>query len=129
MQISIGLDFMKKTDKGQRAISEEHPDWKAFDNQAHNGVIFTNFAYTETDEDMAKMAEQIPLGYEMFLMTDHVSDSKEASFRCVAFLNQDTKEIVFATAGTRPSLDQKGFDDLYDDGLQTSKNESCSDFK
>ena len=43
---------------------------------------------------MAKMAEQIPPGYEMFLMTDHVSDSKEASFRCVAFLNQDTKELT-----------------------------------
>lgn len=113
---------MKKTDQGQRVISEEHPDWKAFDNKAHNGVIFTNFAYKKTDEDMAKMAEQIPPGYEMFLMTDHVSDSKEASFRCVAFLNQDTKEIVFATAGTRPGLDQKGFDDLYDDALLIAQN-------
>lgn len=108
---------MKKVDQAQKILSENHQDWKAFHNQAHNGVIFTNFAYKKTDKDMAKMAEQIPPGYEMFLMTDHVSDSKEASFRCVAFVNQDTKEIVFATAGTRPGLNQKGFDDLYDDLL------------
>ena len=113
---------MKKADQGQKVISEDHPAWKAFDNQAHNGVIFTNFAYKNTDEDMAKMAEQIPPGYEMFLMTDHVTDSKEASFRCVAFVNQETKEIVFATAGTRPGLNQKGFDDLYDDALLVAQS-------
>jgi hypothetical protein len=29
---------MKKTDQGQRVISEEHPDWKAFDNKAKGNL-------------------------------------------------------------------------------------------
>lgn len=103
-------------------ISKEHhkisnQDWDSYTNQATQGVIFTNFAYQNTDEDMQKMAEQIPPGYQMFLMTDHVEDSKEASFRCVAFINEETKEIVFATAGTRPGLNKTAVHDLYDDAM------------
>ena len=98
-------------------IRKSHPDWKSFKGKAAQGVVFTNFAYKQTDEEMQAMAESMPEGYELFLMTDHVEDNKEASFRCVAFVNQKTKEIVFATAGTRPGLDQKGVDDLYDDVL------------
>ncbi len=98
-------------------VKKSHPDWKSFKGKAAQGVVFTNFAYKQTDEEMQAMAESMPEGYELFLMTDHVEDSKEASFRCAAFVNQETREIVFATAGTRPGLDQKGVDDLYDDVL------------
>ena len=113
---------MKNTNTTHKVISEDHQDWRAFNNQAHNGVLFTNFAYKGTDEKMQEAAKMIPPGYEMFLMSDHVVDSNEASFRCVAFLNKETKEIVFATAGTRPHLNQKGLDDLYDDALLVAQS-------
>ncbi len=113
---------MKNIDKAHKVISEDHQDWRAFSNQAHNGVLFTNFAYKGTDEKMQEAAKQIPPGYEMFLMSDHVTDSNEASFRCVAFLNKETKEIVFATAGTRPHFNKKGRDDLYDDALLVAQS-------
>jgi hypothetical protein len=98
-------------------INESHPDWKAFNGKAAEGVVFTNFAYEQRDEEMQAMADSMPKGYELFLMTDHVQDSKEASFRCAAFVNHLTKEIVFATAGSRFGLHQEGVHDLMDDAL------------
>ena len=48
---------MKNIDKPHKVIPEDHPDWKAFSNQAHNGVLFTNFAYKGTDEKMQEAAK------------------------------------------------------------------------
>jgi hypothetical protein len=104
-------------------IKESHPDWKSFNKKAREAVFFSNYAYSEKDKEMQELADKMPKGYEMFLMTDHVDDSKEASFRCVAFMNQETKEIVFATAGTRIGSDvKKGLSDLYDDALMVAHN-------
>ena len=55
-------------------------------------------------------------------MTDHVQEVGEASFRCVAFMNQNTKEIVFATAGSRFGMDEKGIADIYEDALMVAHN-------
>ena len=106
----------------EHVINESHPDWKAFNGKAAEGVVFTNFAYQQKDEEMQAMADSMPKGYELFLMTDHVQDSKEASFRCAAFVNQTTKEIVFATAGTRFGMHQEGAHDLMDDALLVAQN-------
>lgn len=102
-------------------LSDQHPDWKVFKDAAARGTVFTRIAYdkAEDQEQMQDLAKFVPEGYELFLMTDHLEDSKEASFRCVAFINHENKEIVFATAGTRLGLNQKGFDDLRDDALLT----------
>lgn len=108
--------------KTSQVVSESHPDWNTFNGKAAQGVIFSNYAYSQKDEEMQALADQIPEGYEMFLMTDHVDDSKEASFRCVAFMNQETKEIVFATAGSRFGMDEKGLADIYDDALMVAHN-------
>jgi hypothetical protein len=104
-------------------IEESYPEWKTLRNKTKEAVLFSNYAYSEKDNEMQALANKMPRGYEMFLMTDHVNDSKEASFRCVAFMNQETKEIVFATAGTRIGLDlKKGVSDLYDDALMIAHN-------
>ena len=100
-----------------RIINELHPDWKAFSGKAAKGVLFTNFAYKNTDKKMQELASSMPPNYELFLMTDHVEDVKEASFRSVAFINYEAKEIVFATAGTRAGLNMTGVNDLIDDAL------------
>ena len=108
--------------KTSQIVEESHPDWSAFSGKAEQAVVFSNFAYKQKDEEMQEMADQMPEGYEMFLMTDHVDDSKEASFRCVAFMNQNTKEIVFATAGSRFAMDKPGLSDMYDDALMVAHN-------
>ena len=105
-----------------KVIEESHPDWNVFQNKAEQSVIFSNFAYKQQDDKMQAMVDQIPEGYELFLMTDHVEDVDKASFRCVAFMNQNTKDIVFATAGTRAGLDKKGAADLLDDALMVAQN-------
>lgn len=99
-------------------------NWNAFQNKAKQSVVFSNFAYKQTDEAMKAMANQLPEGYELFLMTDH-ADKKElgkASFRCAAFVNHATREIVFTTAGTRPQANKKGLHDLIDDGMLIAHN-------
>ena len=108
--------------KTAQTVQDSHPDWKAFNGKAAQAVVFSNYAYNQKDEEMQAMADQIPEGYEMFLMTDHVQEVGEASFRCVAFMNQDTKEIVFATAGSRVGMDEKGLADIYDDALMVAHN-------
>ena len=100
--------------KTAKVVEESHPDWKVFNGKAAQAVVFSNFAYQQKDDEMQELADKMPKGYEMFLMTDHVQEVGEASFRCVAFMNQNTKEIVFATAGSRFGMDEKGFADIYD---------------
>lgn len=96
---------------------EHESGWKRFDSNVRKSVILSNLAYAETEEELRELAGDIPAGYQIILMTDHVHDTREASFRCVAFINEENKEIIFATAGTRPGLHKKGLDDLYDDFL------------
>ena len=74
-----GVYGMSKT---SQVVKESHPDWSAFSGKAEQAVVFSNFVYKQKDEEMQEMADQMPEGYEMFLMTDHVDDNKEASFRC-----------------------------------------------
>lgn len=108
--------------KTAKVVEESHPDWKVFNGKAAQAVVFSNFAYQQKDDEMQELADKMPKGYEMFLMTDHVQEVGEASFRCVAFMNQNTKEIVFATAGSRFGMDEKGFADIYDDALMVAHN-------
>jgi hypothetical protein len=104
----------------QTTITQSHPDWRSFSNKAAKGVLFTNFAYKQKDTEMQALADSLPEGYELLLMTDHLEDTKEASFRCVAFIKLETKEIIFATAGTRLGFDEKGYHDVMDDALLVS---------
>lgn len=108
--------------KTAQVVKDSHPDWQAFNGKAAQAVVFSNYAYSQKDEEMQAMADQVPEGYELFLMTDHVQEVGEASFRCVAFMNQNTKEIVFATAGSRFGMDEKGIADIYDDALMVAHN-------
>lgn len=108
--------------KTAQVVEDSHPDWKAFNGKAAHAVVFSNYAYSQKDEEMKALADQVPEGYELFLMTDHVQEVGDASFRCVAFMNQNTKEIVFATAGSRFGMDEKGFADIYDDALMVAHN-------
>ena len=108
--------------KTAQVIKDSHPDWKVFNGKAQQAVVFSNYAYSQKDEKMQAMADQVPEGYKLFLMTDHVQEVGKASFRCVAFMNQKTKEIVFATAGSRFGMDEKGFADIYDDALMVAHN-------
>lgn len=108
--------------KTAQVVKESHPDWQAFNGKAAQAVVFSNYAYSQKDEQMQAMADQVSEGYELFLMTDHVQEVGEASFRCVAFMNQNTKEIVFATAGSRFGMDEKGIADIYDDALMVAHN-------
>ncbi|PCJ29412.1 MAG: hypothetical protein COA94_01420 [Rickettsiales bacterium] len=104
--------------RARHVIKESHPDWKAFKGRAARDVLFSRFAYKQHDAQMQELADKMPDGYEMFLMTDHLDDTKEASFRCAAFMNWQTKEVVFATAGTRLGRDvSKMGSDLFDDAL------------
>jgi hypothetical protein len=96
-------------------ITSSHSDWRVFYGKAERAVFFSNYAYSQKDKEMQELANKIPQGYELFLMTDHVNEVGGASFRCVAFMNQNTKDIVFATAGSRFGLDKKGIADAYDD--------------
>lgn len=98
-------------------LDKSHPDQKIFQNKAKECVLFTNFAYKQTDKEMYALANSLPPNYELLLMTDHNEGTKDASFRCAVFMNRSTKEIVCATAGTRLGFTQKGFDDVVDDGL------------
>ena len=90
-----------------KVINESYSDWNIFNNQAGKAVFFSDYAYKQQDQEMQELANEIPEGYELFLMTDHMQEVGKAYFRCVAFLNQDTKEIVFATAGSRFVADKK----------------------
>ncbi len=108
--------------KTAQVVKKSHLDWQAFNGKAAQAVVFSNYAYSQEDKEMQAMADQVPEGYELFLMTDHVKEVGEASFRCVAFMNQNTKEIVFATAGSRFGMDEKGIADIYDDALMVAHN-------
>lgn len=108
--------------KTAQVVKDSYPDWQVFNGKAAQAVVFSNYAYSQKDEEMQAMADQVPEGYELFLMTDHVQEVGEASFRCVAFMNQNTKEIVFATAGSRFGMDEKGIADIYDDALMVAHN-------
>ena len=108
--------------KTAQVVKKSHLDWQAFNGKAAQAVVFSNYAYSQEDKEMQALADQVPEGYELFLMTDHVKEVGEASFRCVAFMNQNTKEIVFATAGSRFGMDEKGIADIYDDALMVAHN-------
>lgn len=111
------LEISKIMSKTLQVVESSYPDWNPIYNKAAQAVVFSNFAYKKNDEDMEKVANQVPDGYELFLMTDHADKHElgKASFRCVAFINETSKEIVFATSGTRPGANQVGIDDLMDD--------------
>lgn len=107
----------------KQVIQDQHPDWKIFNDKAEKAVLFSNFAYRQEDEQMQELASQMPKGYEIFLMTDHVEEVGKSSFRCVAFLNEESKEVVFATAGSRFGVTEKGLSDVIDDALMIGKNQ------
>ncbi|HJK87486.1 MAG TPA: hypothetical protein QKA14_01355 [Candidatus Megaira endosymbiont of Hartmannula sinica] len=88
-----------------------------FHKEANNSK-FIEFAYQQQDEEMEKLKSTLPENYELLLMTDHLNDTnKSADLRTVVFINRENKEVVFATAGTRPGLDRKGLNDFYDDAM------------
>lgn len=104
-------------------IAKDSADWKIFNNKAAEGVLFTNFAYKATDKTMHSLANSLPPSYKLLLMTDQVEVLKEASFRCAVFVDELSKEVVCATAGTRLGLTRKGMDDVMDDLLLALRRE------
>ncbi|MDG1436353.1 MAG: hypothetical protein P8P83_00995 [Rickettsiaceae bacterium] len=104
-------------------IAKDSAYWKIFNNKAKEGVLFTNFAYKAADKTMHALADSLPPNYELLLMTDQVKGLKEASFRCVVFVDKLSKEVVCATAGTRLGVTRKGMDDVMDDLLLSLKKQ------
>jgi hypothetical protein len=92
--------------------------WAAIKGQAGKDVIFTKFAYEDSkikQEELTKMAQEIDPEHKLLLFSDYVKDTQGFEYRCAVFINEKTKEIVFANAGTRAGVDSKGINDLIDD--------------
>lgn len=101
----------------KKVINESYENWRYFENKITESAIFSNFAYKQEDKQMQDLANSLPKGYELFLMTDHMKELDQFEFRSVAFINYNTKEIIFATSGTRLDFEAKMINDLYDDFL------------
>ena len=110
------MSKFKKDDYADiKVLSSDHPDLHVFQNQAKQDVIFTNFAYGGKDNRSKDLAREIPDNYQLFLLSDYVQDTDKHEYRCAAFIDYENKEIVFATAGTRPSQPKKLVHDFMDD--------------
>jgi hypothetical protein len=99
-------------------MSKDDNGWRAIQNSAKRDVIFTKFAYGDTQalqEELTAEAQKIAPGHEFFLFSDKLDDTNSFEYRCAVFIDHKNKQVVFANAGTRPNLDLKGFYDLVDD--------------
>jgi len=94
-----------------------HYDFETIKNDATGGALFVKLAYQQNDLKMEKILQQLPPGYEMVIMTDHLGDTNQHEYRCVVLLNHNEKEIIFANAGTRPDFTANFASDLVDDFL------------
>lgn len=96
---------------------DSNSKWDKHYNNAGRASVLSNLVYYEQEhvEKFNELAKDVPDGFELLIMTDQLTDTTEASLRCIVFINHDTKEILFATAGTRPGTDQRTLDDLKDD--------------
>lgn len=98
-------------------VIKNDSEWETYHNRAGKSVLFSNLAYYQEDEreTFEKLAQDVPNGFELVVMSDHLGDTDEHSFRCIVYINNNTKEVLFATSGTRFLADERGKDDLADD--------------
>ncbi len=71
---------------------------------------------------MQDMANQLPDNYQLLIMSDHLTDTNEFSYRSAVFIDYTSKEIVFAVAGTR-LREATAFHDLLDDARLVMQQE------
>lgn len=67
------------------------------------------------NEELDKIAKKLPQGFQLFFCSDSLEETNKHKYRAVAFVNNNTKEVVVATSGTRFGLDAIGRQDIYDD--------------
>jgi hypothetical protein len=99
-------------------MSKDDDGWRAIQNSAKRDVIFTKFAYGDTQtlqEELTAEAQKIAPNHEFFLFSDKIDATSSFEYRCAVFIDHENKQVVFANAGTRPRLNLKGFYDLVDD--------------
>ena len=47
--------------KTAQVVKDSHPDWQAFNGKAAQAVVFSNYAYSQKDEEMQAMADQVKI--------------------------------------------------------------------
>ena len=90
---------------------------------AKRDVTFAQSAYAgfaekagdSTKAELEAIAKKLPPEYEMIMCTDYMDDTKEHGYRAMVFINNQTKEIIVASSGTRFGMHEAGRSDLYSD--------------
>ncbi len=97
---------------------------------AKRDVVFARSAYAgfaekkgDSDrEEFKKVAELLPANYQLLLASDYLTDTKKHQYRAMVFVNNDTKEVIVASSGTRFGRHKAGKSDLFNDAyLMMSK--------
>jgi hypothetical protein len=91
--------------------------------KAIKSLEFTQIAYKDFNEEYEEYeisninnSQDIKIEKkQVFVIYSNELDADEFAYRSAVFIDNDTKEVVIANAGTRPGLDSKGFYDLTDD--------------
>jgi hypothetical protein len=96
-------------------------DFDALKKIAGRGVKFTEIAYNRTnltnEEIKSKIQGSNPdkeINHELLFYSNE-TESDQFEYRCAVFIDHEKKEVVFANAGTRLDLNEKGLYDLADD--------------
>ena len=66
-----------------------------------HSVLMTKLAYQHNDTKLFKTLEELPEGFELFLLSDEFKEVKGHEYRCAVIVNSNDKTIIFANAGTR----------------------------
>lgn len=103
----------------------EDSGWDQYHNTAKRDVVFAKFAYTTatdmedktSSKELEELASKIPEGFQLFVCSNSLDETKKHEYRAAVFINNTTKEVIVATSGTRFGLTAVGMQDLYDDSF------------
>lgn len=106
--------------KPQANKEEEGIAWEKDLDKLSTDYKLVQLAYAKTNESELLRMEDIPEGYNLLCFTDYVDEFDMGhEYRAVIMINQHSKEITIANAGTRMSSYQKASSDLKDDAKLT----------
>lgn len=96
-------------------LPADQQEWTIYQNTAQRDVLFASHSYKKYEEELRESAERLPAGFQLIMYSDFVDDTKEHEYRAAVFINNETKEVVIANAGTRFGATKEGMHDLYND--------------
>ena len=92
----------------------DRDQWRIYENISRRDVIFSSLSYRDVDNlDMDRLAERIPDNFQLIFYSDYLDDTRENEYRAGVFVNNETREIIIASSGTRFNATVEGAQDLY----------------